>query len=92
MMNKIIEYIETASLEDLQILKEHINIMIEVQISTVSNKFNVNDKVFIINQRSRKLPFGKVSGIIKKINPKRAKVDFGNYGIWNVHYSMLEKE
>jgi len=36
-----------------------------------------------------KKPFGN-TGRIVKVNPKRLKVDFGNYGIWNVPKSMLE--
>lgn len=58
------------------------------QVETASWK--VGDSVQLLPEHQGRKPYDTI-GTIKKINPKRIKVNFGAFGGWNVPKSMLEK-
>ncbi len=84
--------INTNDINTLRSMKDLINGRIDFLTNIQGPGLNVGDRVYFINQRSRKLNQGKVFGTIEKVNIVKAKVrvDITN-AVWNVPFGMLTK-
>ncbi len=69
-----------------QTVKSRRNSLLEA--STLA--WQVNDTVQLLPEHQSRKPYG-TKGKISKINTKKFKVDFGQYGVWNIPKTMLVK-
>ena len=50
----------------------------------------VTDKVQMLPKHQGRKPYDTI-GTVKKVNPKKFKIDFGSMGCWNVPHEMVKK-
>ena len=88
MSQKLVDEIMTMT--DVEDLRRVADVAKQRISSLASVNIRVNDKVQMSPEYRSRKPYDTV-GTVKKVNPKKFKVDFGSGGCWNVPHSMIVK-
>ena len=94
--DEVISYIlNTSDINTLRSMRGSIDARIDMLATIQGSTLKAGDRVYFENKRSRKLPIGKVYGIVEKVNISKAKIRIDRaislYDIWDVPFTMITK-
>ena len=88
-----VEIAGVKEIDGLRDLRNFITTCMGATAGDIKRKLRVGSKVRLKDQFCTGRKGSQLLGLdgeVTKLNPKRARVDFGNFRVWTVSYSMLD--